>query len=77
MGGQTALNLCMDCEKAGLRRKHNIRVIGSDFAAIDKAEDRELFRVTMNEMGLLSVKLKQPTLSANEKKLLSASDSHW
>lgn len=52
MGGQTALNLCMDCEKAGLWKKHNIRVIGSDFAAIDKAEDRELFRVTMNEMGL-------------------------
>lgn len=52
MGGQTGLNLCMDCEKAGLWKKHGVRVIGSDFAAIDKAEDRELFRVTMNEMDL-------------------------
>ena len=52
MGGQTALNLAMDCEKAGIWKKYGIRVIGVDFDAIDKAEDRELFRQTMHEMKL-------------------------
>ena len=52
MGGQTALNLAMDCEKAGIWKKYGIKVIGVDFEAIDKAEDRELFRQTMHEMNL-------------------------
>ncbi len=52
MGGQTALNLAMDCEKAGIWQKHGVRVIGVDFDAIDKAEDRELFRLTMERMHL-------------------------
>ncbi len=52
MGGQTGLNLAMDCYKAGIWDKHGVRVIGSDFSAIDKAEDRELFRQTMHRMGL-------------------------
>ncbi|MEM9985817.1 MAG: carbamoyl-phosphate synthase large subunit, partial [Bacteroidota bacterium] len=52
MGGQTALNLAMDCEKAGIWQKYGVKVIGVDFAAIDKAEDRELFRQTMHEMKL-------------------------
>jgi len=52
MGGQTALNLCMDCQKEGLWEKYNVRIIGANLEAIDKAEDREAFRLMMQEMGI-------------------------
>ncbi|MEP1789953.1 carbamoyl-phosphate synthase large subunit [Reichenbachiella sp.] len=52
MGGQTALNLAMDCDKAGIWEKHNIRVIGSNFDAIETTEDREKFRLLMEELGV-------------------------
>ncbi|MEM8886900.1 MAG: carbamoyl-phosphate synthase large subunit, partial [Bacteroidota bacterium] len=52
MGGQTALNLAEKCEKAGLWKKYNVKILGADMAAIEKAEDRELFRKTMNRMGI-------------------------
>ena len=41
MGGQTALNLAMDCDKVGIWQKYGVRVLGSDFVAIDTTEDRE------------------------------------
>lgn len=52
MGGQTALNLCIECDKAGIWKKYNVRIIGSDIAAIKKAEDRELFRKMLEELHL-------------------------
>jgi carbamoyl-phosphate synthase large subunit len=52
MGGQTALNLCKDADEVGLWEKNNIRLIGVDIKAIDKAEDREKFREWMVEMGI-------------------------
>ncbi|MDX2260556.1 MAG: carbamoyl-phosphate synthase large subunit [Gemmatimonadales bacterium] len=52
MGGQTALNLCVDCEKSGLWKKHNVRIIGSDLHAIETAEDRDKFRLLMLEIGI-------------------------
>ena len=52
MGGQTALNLAQECEKAGLWKKHGVKILGADMAAIDKAEDRELFRQTMKRMEI-------------------------
>lgn len=52
MGGQTALNLCKECAELGVWEKHNVRLIGVDIKAIDKAEDRELFRKWMIEMGI-------------------------
>ncbi|MBX7241258.1 MAG: carbamoyl-phosphate synthase large subunit [Bacteroidia bacterium] len=52
MGGQTALNLCLDCEKAGIWRKYGVKIIGADIQAIQKAEDRELFRKLLEEIGL-------------------------
>lgn len=52
MGGQTALNLCINCEEEGLWKKYNVRIIGVDLDAIKKAEDREQFRILMNEIGL-------------------------
>ncbi len=52
MGGQTGLNLCTNCAKAGIWDKYNVRVIGADLDAIQKAEDREAFRLLMHEMKL-------------------------
>jgi carbamoyl-phosphate synthase large subunit len=47
MGGQTGLNLAMECEKAGIWNKYGVRTIGVDFKGIDTAEDREKFRLLM------------------------------
>lgn len=52
MGGQTALNLCKEVDELGIWEKHNVRLVGVDIKAIDKAEDREKFRQWMIEMGI-------------------------
>ncbi len=52
MGGQTALNLAKEAEDLGIWKEYNVRLIGVDIKAIDKAEDRELFRQWMIEMGI-------------------------
>lgn len=52
MGGQTALNLCKDCEEAGVWEKYGVRIIGVDIDAIDRTENRELFRQLMIEIGV-------------------------
>ncbi len=52
MGGQTALNLAKESEELGLWEKYNVKLIGVDIKAIDKAEDRELFRQWMIRMGI-------------------------
>jgi carbamoyl-phosphate synthase large subunit len=52
MGGQTALNLCIECDKAGLWQHYGVRIIGVDITAIETTEDREKFRLKMNELGV-------------------------
>jgi carbamoyl-phosphate synthase large subunit len=52
MGGQTALNLAIDCEKAGVWKKYGVRIIGVDIKAIETTEDREKFRLKMIELGV-------------------------
>ncbi len=52
MGGQTALNLAIDCEKAGIWKKYNTRLIGVDINAIETTEDREKFRLKMKELDV-------------------------
>ena len=52
MGGQTALNLAIDCDKAGIWTKYNVRIIGVDIRAIETTEDREKFRLKMLELGV-------------------------
>jgi carbamoyl-phosphate synthase large subunit len=52
MGGQTALNLCIECDKAGIWEKYGVRLIGVDILAIQRAEDRELFRQMMHQIKL-------------------------
>ncbi len=52
MGGQTALNLAIDCENAGIWEKFDVKIIGVDIAAIETTEDREKFRLKMKEIGV-------------------------
>ncbi|MGY1424724.1 carbamoyl-phosphate synthase large subunit [Lysobacter sp. A289] len=52
MGGQTALNCALDLADHGVLEKYNVELIGAKREAIMMAEDRELFRVAMAEIGL-------------------------
>lgn len=52
MGGQTALNLAIDCQNAGIWEKFGVRMIGVDIGAIETTEDREKFRMKMKEIGV-------------------------
>lgn len=52
VGGQTALNLAKDINDAGLLEKYNVELIGAKIEAIDKAEDRDLFKKAMQKIGL-------------------------
>ena len=61
MGGQTALNLAIDCDKAGIWKKYGVRMIGVDIGAIETTEDREKFRLKMIEIGVDVCKGKTAT----------------
>ena len=52
VGGQTALNLAIDLAKAGVLEKYHVELIGASIAAIKVAEDRQLFKDAMREIGL-------------------------
>jgi len=52
LGGQTALNLAMEAVEAGVFEEHGVELIGADAEAIATAEDREQFKVAMQEIGL-------------------------
>ena len=52
MGGQTGLNCALDLVREGVLEKYGVEMIGASREAIDMAEDRELFRRAMTEIGL-------------------------
>ena len=52
LGGQTALNLAMELDKAGILRRYRVEMIGAQAEAIARAEDRQLFKAAMRELGL-------------------------
>src|SRR6201991_1793355 len=52
MGGQTALNLCIEASEQGLWEKYGVRIVGVDIAAIEKTENREAFRQLMVDIGV-------------------------
>ena len=58
LGGQTGLTLAMQLSKDGWLQAHGVRLLGTDAHAIDKAEDRQLFKETMD-------KLHQPTIPSD------------
>ena len=51
LGGQAGLNLAMELEDAGFLEQHNVRLIGTTALTIKKAEDREMFKETMEKIG--------------------------
>ena len=52
MGGQTALNVAVALAKNGVLDKYNVELIGAKLPAIEKAEDRDLFKEAMNKIGV-------------------------
>ena len=52
LGGQTALNLAVELAEAGVLAEHGVELIGADLTAIRRAEDRSVFRATMEAAGL-------------------------
>ncbi|HEY7938050.1 MAG TPA: carbamoyl-phosphate synthase large subunit [Candidatus Limnocylindrales bacterium] len=51
LGGQTALNLAVALDRAGVLERHNVRLVGTPLAAIEMAEDRERFRALLDRIG--------------------------
>lgn len=51
LGGQTGLTLCMELAKSGFLESHNVRLLGAKPETIDKAEDRQMFKDTMESIG--------------------------
>ena len=58
MGGQTALNATLDLYNSGILKKNDVEIIGAKPVSINKAEDRELFKKSMNKIGLDSARAK-------------------
>ena len=59
MGGQTALNTALSLNKMGVLERFDVQMIGATAHAIDKAEDRELFREAMTRIGLETPRSRQ------------------
>ena len=56
MGGQTALNACLELDKLGILKKYNVELIGARAESIEKAENRLKFREAMDKIGIESPK---------------------
>src|SRR6202008_2230716 len=59
MGGQTALNTALSLRRMGVLDKFDVELIGASAQAIDKAEDRKLFREAMHKIGLATPRSHQ------------------
>jgi carbamoyl-phosphate synthase large subunit len=72
MGGQTALNCALELETKGILQQYNVELIGANKNAIEKAEDRDLFRNAMKNIGLdtprsfVATNMQQATLAQVE-----------
>ena len=65
LGGQTALNLAISLQEAGILDKYNVAVIGVDLDAIKRGEDRIEFKATMERLGVPMAK-SEPSYSVEE-----------
>ena len=72
MGGQTALNCALSLNRMGVLEKFDVEMIGAKAAAIDKAEDRELFREAMQRIGLATPKAAFVNMHEMSKRLATA-----
>lgn len=68
MGGQTALNLCIECDEMGIWKKYNVQTIGVDIKAIELTENRELFKQFMikNNVGVPKSQIANSVLEGLE-----------
>ena len=71
MGGQTALNATLDLYNSGILEKYDIEIIGAKPDSINKAEDRELFKESINKIGLESARAQ---IAKNIDQAISALD---
>ena len=55
LGGQTGLTLAMELDRSGFLKEHGVRVLGTSVASIDLAEDRQLFKKTMERIGVPTI----------------------
>ena len=84
MGGQTALNCALSLRRMGILEKYDVEMIGATAEAIDKAEDRELFREAMTRIGLETPRaafvntseLKQRFRSERANRIAEIEESH-
>src|SRR5215204_4185426 len=72
MGGQTALNCALSLNKMGVLEKFGVEMIGAKAAAIDMAEDRELFREAMARIGLETPRASFVNMHEMAKRLAAA-----
>ena len=77
MGGQTALNLCIEADDKGIWEDFNVQIIGVDIDAINITEDREKFRKLMLEIGVGMAPQSTATSFLKEKKLPRNLDFLW
>ncbi len=68
MGGQTALNCALSLRRMGVLDKYAVEMIGAKAEAIDKAEDRDLFRAAMHKIGLATPRSEFVNTSALKKR---------
>jgi carbamoyl-phosphate synthase large subunit len=65
LGGQSGLNLCAELHKAGVLKEYGVRIIGVDIDAIQRGEDRIIFKQTMSELGI-DMPRSSPAFSVEE-----------
>ena len=75
MGGQTALNVCLELAERGILSHWNVEMIGARREAIQTAEDRQLFREAMDEIGLASPRSHLAT--SIEEALIAVEDTQF
>ena len=65
LGGQSALNLCLELSRAGVLEKYDVKVIGVQVDAIERGEDRIAFKETMTKLGI-EIPLSRPAYNIEE-----------
>jgi carbamoyl-phosphate synthase large subunit len=70
LGGQSALNLCSELNKAGILEKYAVKVIGVQIDAIERGEDRIAFKETMNRLGI-EMPSSKPAYSVEEAEIIA------
>ena len=77
LGGQTALNAAMALGEAGVLKKYNVELIGASLEAIDRGEDRELFKKVVDEAGANPPAPTSPTASRKSTRSPRSSATRW